>query len=416
MKNLSLAFGDVTKKQIITPNDFVSHMIEHIAWRFGCRIDLVWDDHDWRALGVALGSAILALEAFEQPVTTCLGAIDDGLAKVRIDFSHDPELKMTGTKNVDLDFFLKTRCEQIANHQPLTELLDGLAASLGAKIEIVVLNFKDPHHTWEGIFRGVGICLQKACPSPSAEIDLVSINKIEEPAAFGDLKVLKRSLLCSKVCRGTAESGVTVEVNFSGEPEENTFILEVDKSIKKTITNLDQLLLLFAQAAGVRLNIQFRATILSSSHVVWEDIGLVLGRALLEILKLRFEKTGAMGAGSSLMTAQDFDTQNGSVMVSVEGRTSWDFIPSDGNKHQLLKTFLVGHQVLDHLRSEDLDDFIDGLAGGLSAAIMVHINEVHDPNQLWQEIFINLGTALREVFEINDKRKGIPPGVKATLS
>ena len=55
MNKIKLAFGNVTSKRIKTSNDFVSHMIEHIAWRLGCSIDLEWESEDWESLGRALG-------------------------------------------------------------------------------------------------------------------------------------------------------------------------------------------------------------------------------------------------------------------------------------------------------------------------------------------------------------------------
>ncbi|MGZ9187285.1 MAG: HAD family hydrolase, partial [Candidatus Binatia bacterium] len=37
-KKIDLQFSDVLVKRIVTPNEFVSHMIEHIAWRLGVAI------------------------------------------------------------------------------------------------------------------------------------------------------------------------------------------------------------------------------------------------------------------------------------------------------------------------------------------------------------------------------------------
>jgi len=54
MNLVQLKFGDVREKSITTSNQFVSHMIEHIAWRLGVQIKLVWENTNWRALGLAL--------------------------------------------------------------------------------------------------------------------------------------------------------------------------------------------------------------------------------------------------------------------------------------------------------------------------------------------------------------------------
>ena len=68
------------------------------------------------------------------------------------------------------------------------------------------------------------------------------------------------------------------------------------------------------------------------------------------------------------------------------------------------------------MRSEDLDDFIDGLSGGLSGSIMINLIDYKNVESTWVEIFGELGVALKEVFKLNPYRKDVPPGVKATLN
>lgn len=414
-----MSYGNPADKRIHTPNDFVSHMVEHIAWRLGCAIHLDWDNENWHELGRALGIEIMRISVIpeqQKESTAFLGSIDDGTVKVKLSQSENPGVEITSTENVNLDFFLNSRCEQINNHEPLTALLNGLTAATNLRIQAIVLNHKDSHHTWEGLFRSVGVCLNKMM-APEVQLpDMATIDTLEKNVITGDISVLERSLFRAKVTRGTAESGVEVTVDFQGKPENSTFSCDVKDSITKSVQGVDRLLKLFAKACGVRLDVHFTAKALSSSHVVLEDIGLVLGRALLEIIKLRFEKTGANGAGSSFQNAEDFDDQNGATTVSVEGRKFWDFIPLNGNEKQLQQNFIVGKDIFSTVRSEDLDDFFDGLSGGMTASIIVHIDDINNPDQLWQQVFTNLGIAIREVFEVNSRRKGLPPGVKATLS
>ncbi len=46
MQKIKLKYWNVKNKSIETKNDFVSHMIEHIAWRMGLEISLEWDNED----------------------------------------------------------------------------------------------------------------------------------------------------------------------------------------------------------------------------------------------------------------------------------------------------------------------------------------------------------------------------------
>ena len=408
VNSLSLKFGDVRNKTIITPNEFISHAIEHIAWRLGMEIDFNWHNNDWWTLGQILGQKISAFQNHHKSAVA-LGMIDDGSAEVFIKISDTPELRLKSIKNLDLDWFLSLRCEQLSSGTPLIELAQGLAQGVGAKIFIKVCSVEDPHHTWEGIFRSIGIALNKIF-TPKHPLALPFKEEIKENVSQGEISILAKSLYYSKVYRGTAESHVAVSVDFS-KKRPNAFIFNVAPTID--VTGFHHLLEMLAEEAGFTIQVEFNATVLSSSHVVLEDTALVLGRAFREILTLRMLEWGVNGAGSSLSTVQEWQNQAIRVGISVEGRKFWKFVPFKISMDQLRQDFLIGHNI-EKLRSEDLDDFLDGLAGGLSCSIIIHIDELIEEG--WQLLFKNLGKALKEVFTLNPYRKGVPPGVKATLS
>lgn len=415
---IQLEFGDVREKKIKTPNDFASHMIEHIAWRLGTKIELSWDNENWEKLGKELGEKIRRFKPAKRQAAA-LGMIDDGSAEVTVDLD-DSGFEMTSSQAVDLEWFLAQRCEQFAfAGKPLTDLLTGLAGGLDGRIEVIVGNLEDQHHTWEGIYRAVGIALSKIFTpielAQSANARLVVDNEIEENFPPGDISVLRRSVNSAVVRRGTAETGVTVGIDFNGK-KDNQWSINVAESIRGAVTRIEDLFKLLTDEADMKLSVNFEAKVLSSSHVVFEDIGLVLGRALKEILVKRMMKYGINGAGSNLQTPSDARTKPVAVGVSVEGRKFWRFIPFDGNQENLKRQFLLGQIIMDNMRSEDLDDFMDGLSGGLGASLMIHLHDYSDPNRAWQEIFIGLGRAIKEVLAVNPYRQGVPAGVKATLA
>lgn len=403
--------GHVTQKTIVTPNEFVSHMIEHIAWRMGASIDLRWNNNDWFRLGRMLGKKAKDLGlATKQGVA--LGMIDDGSAEVAIDLDQPPSAEIQGIPTLDLAWFLACRCEQLSTGQPLVQLIEGLAQGLMGKISIVIWSVEDPHHTWEGVFRSLGIALGRMAPKVAEDSKIPSMEITEIPHG-GAIQVERRSLRGAHVARTTAESVVSVAVDFTAATP-SSFKIEAPPVIR--VSQLGKLLERLAEAAGWSLQIEFDATVLGSSHVVAEDVGLVLGRALKEILVLRMEHLGAYGAGSSLDSVAMLETQPIRVGLSVEGRKCWKLVPYAATPAELRKKFIIGHKVCDELFSEDLDDFLDGLSGGMSCSIMVHIKEMMDPAEGWPLIFGNLGKALKEVFAINPYRKGVSPGVKATLA
>lgn len=423
MSDIRLSFGDVQDKNISTENHFISHMIEHIAWRLGCSIKLVWEGDNWQELGKLLGSQIATFPRLQDSVAA-LGMIDDGSAEVTITSIHaggQAGAVLSANPNIDPEWFMGLRCEQVENGYLLFDLLTGIAKGLHADIEVLVGNIEDQHHTWEGIFRGVGTALNKMY-APPVEEGAFADPKVEVDVCSGELSVFSRSILSSTVQRGTAETGITVSVDFSQSQRKNSYKFAVDDSIQDRVLSFSRLLDIFSAELQCSLSVDFNAKALSSSHVVCEDVGMVLGRALLEILKLRMQETGVNCAGSNVRTSKDYEELPVVVGVSTEGRKFWRFVPFDRDFQELQRTLLLGQTIANGVFSEDLDDFFDGLSHGMTSSIMVHvkrivfINGCEDPTSTWEEIFRSLGIALNEVFIANPHRKGVPAGVKATLT
>jgi HAD superfamily hydrolase (TIGR01509 family) len=409
----NLAFGNVRVKEILTPNEFVSHMVEHIAWRLGTTIVLRWNNNDWRAVGALLGSTLRRF-APNRTSAACLGMIDDGSAEVLVDIgAPSGALRIASRGEVSLDWFLSLRCEQLQSGAPLQDFLGGFAAGLGATIDIAICSAEDPHHTWEGVFRAIGIALSRIYSPRDALAASADGASAEHIRVLGDVSIRTLGMGFCEVTRSTAESDVVLSVDFSRQ-EPSAIHLQVGPSI--STEGVSELLLAFADHAGISLRLSFKASVLSSSHVLFEDAALVLGRALLELLVMRMMSQGAEGAGSNIHNAADLQNLPVGVALSVEGRKFWSFVPFEESYSELRRRILVGQDVCGALRSEDLDDFVDGLAGGLSASIMIHVRRVVSPKETWLGVFSGLGQAIAEAFLPNPYRQGVPPGVKGTLS
>jgi len=445
-----LELGDVTAKALDTPNDFVSHMIEHVAWRLGCSVELLWTSDDWRALGAALGGQIGVLPRLRESAAA-LGMIDDGSCLVELtrrDGGGTVALAASG--QVDLAWFLGLRCEQLANGGPLVSVLEGLAEGSGWDMRITVASLEDAHHTWEGIFRGVGIALHRtvraardparasapdghgaeaAEVSSEGPVALPGATDGDPAATNGDgteprppearvergWRVHAASPSHARLRRETAESAVGVEVAVAlGEAAGARCRVDVADSIN--VAGVEELLDRLAVGAGLGIAIDFRATRLSSSHVVLEDIGLALGRALRLLAVERMESTGIEGAGSNVDRVESLVEQPIRVGVSMEGRKFWRFVPLAETYDEFRRGFLLGHTLPSGLFSEDLDDFVDGLAGGLQASVMVHVAERVEPETGWAQVFSALGEAIGELLSVNESRRSLTPGVKATLA
>lgn len=415
MKNIRLEFGQVTDKQISTPNDFVSHMLEHIAWRMGCSILLEWDDEEWNDLGVAFAGAIRSFLPNNREAAA-LGMIDDGSAEVAVELDASAGLKLESSAEIDTEYFLSLRCEQLISGRALLELLNGMALGLDGRITILVCSLRDPHHTWEGIFRGLGTALNHMY-APLQPARNFSASKCGGSSQEG-IEINHCSCHAAQISRQTAESELLMDIDFNG-PAEASFLYKgtaIDHFKKsEALAGLQNLLNMVATTCGFRMNGVFTSRALSSSHVLLEDTGMVFGRTLRQILLKRMADQGINGAGSSIGKLSDITEQAISVGISVEGRKSCLFIPLATSREQLYRKFIIGHSVFGGLYSEDLDDFFDGFSWGLGCSIMIHCKEIPAPEEGWRQLFCNFGTALSQVFQMNPSRKGVPPGVKANL-
>lgn len=416
MNIVKLTFGDVRSKRIKTHNDFISHMVEHIAWRLGCSIDFEWSNTQWESLGDTLGAQIRSFTP-RCPSAAALGMIDDGSAEVLIDLDKNGELEVSAGATIDLEWFLSLRCEQLSSGRHLVDLLSGLANGLSAKISLKICSFEDPHHTWEGIFRAVGIALNKIFAPPNQP--LIFSSPMESDMDGGDIIIAARSGYLAEIRRQTAESELSAVIDFKkNQPMVFQYKGTPIAHFRGTnaLKGLGELLQMVAGEAGFTLQTVFRSKVLNSSHVLLEDTGMVIGKALREILVKRMMDLGINGAGSSIQKPLDFTDQKISVGLSVEGRKFWRFAPLNTTYQEIRQRLIIGHTIKGGLFSEDLDDFLDGLSWGLGCSLVIHVKNLPPAADAWVMIFKNLGIALREVFEINPYRKGVAPGVKANLS
>ena len=400
--------GDVTRKTLVSPNDFVSHMVEHVAWRTGCSVDLVWNSDDWRLLGVELGRELRRLP-FRRQAAAALGMMDDASCEVTASQASPGGATLGAAGGVDLEWFLSLRSEQLAEGRPLVALLDGIGAGAGLDLHVTVTSFEDPHHTWEAVFRGVGVVIDKLRGGPAVTPPAPPAGRASVERGWS---VEHASGTAARLRRETAESAVTVGVALGGGRARCH--LEVAGSIH--VEGLADLLGELARGAGLDLDVSFTATRLSSSHVVMEDVATVLGRALRAIAVERAADPGIQGAGTSVDAAEDLERRPVRAGVSIEGRKFLKLVPLGQDYASFRRSFLVGHTLPNGLYSEDLDDFIDALAGGLGASIVLHVAPAADPETGWPLVFRALGEALSEALSPNPARRNLIPGVKATLA
>ncbi len=412
-----LAPGDVTRKRLDTPNEFVSHMLEHIAWRTGCTIDVAWSGDDWDALGRAVGAPLAALLDAGATQTRAMGLIDDGSCEVTLTRSPSDAGVVAFAGAVDAERFVGLRVEQLRSGTALVRVLEGLAGACGLRAEVVLGGLEDPHHTWEAVFRAVGVALRglshtlTAVADGTADLPAAANGDGRSASGYG-LLVEQVSPEAVRVLRTTAESACVVDVSVAGvEPGDLRLALQTSDSVH--CAGLVDLVGRLGAAAGLSGSIDFSALQLCSSHVVAEDVGMTLGAAMRELATRRMEAFGIEGAGSSLSDAAPGDPVR--VGVSFEGRKFLALVPLGWTREQL-RDQIMGSTLASGLFTEDLDDFLDGFAGGMGASVVVHWEPTADVDAAWGLIFSGLGTALRGLLTPNHTKRALIAGVKATLA
>ncbi|MEW6329254.1 MAG: hypothetical protein AB1468_04000 [Candidatus Micrarchaeota archaeon] len=206
--------------------------------------------------------------------------------------------------------------------------------------------------------------------------------------------------------RRTSESEVRVEVEFGKRKR---------CGIRTPVEFLNHMLQTIAWNCGFNLKLRYRAKNYKLSHVVFEDTGICLGRALREVMVRRIAASGANARGANVRgLVADLgilDEAGALVGVSFEGRPEFNFVSL--NRVVRVKEILSGN--VEDARACDLDDFLKGLALGMGATLNVYLLSGEDNHHIWESVFRGVGAALAQAFEKNEFRKGACAGVKETI-
>jgi imidazoleglycerol-phosphate dehydratase len=208
--------------------------------------------------------------------------------------------------------------------------------------------------------------------------------------------------------------GVQVKVEQPGtiavrrETRESLVELWLDDGTRRECTVetglnfFDHMLETIGWNACLNLEVRFIHKRYRLTHVITEDVGLTLGRALAALLEGRLAG-GINGAASATMA---IDEAIALALISFEGRAnSFYDLTTPGSKHERVEDML----------SADLPAFFDGVAQGARATIHLRSLQGNDPHHVWESIFRAFGVALRNALAPNEWRAGLTAGIKGTL-
>jgi imidazoleglycerol-phosphate dehydratase len=158
-----------------------------------------------------------------------------------------------------------------------------------------------------------------------------------------------------------------------------------------------------AWRGGLNIDVNFKSTNYKLTHVITEDVGITLGRAMAELFQAKL-KDGINMQGCGMAA---IDEALSVCAVSVEGRSNC-FVNLTNKKMPMKK--------VEDTLGYDLVAFLEGFAQGLNGTVNIKVLEGTDPHHLWESVFRSLGDAIKMALEENNYRQGLIAGVKGVLA
>ncbi|HBH45918.1 MAG: hypothetical protein A2445_00155 [Candidatus Jacksonbacteria bacterium RIFOXYC2_FULL_44_29] len=203
------------------------------------------------------------------------------------------------------------------------------------------------------------------------------------------------------VTRTTAESAINVTVEAPWLDKQ----IQPRAGVWQTgIKFLNHMIQLICRRGGMNIDAAYKCQLESTycQHVVWEDVGLVFGAALNELLTNR-RKAGVEGAGEGVACIDEALTR---CYLSFEGRSGCYLNIADSDASQ--------RELVEDAKCQDVRQFFEGFTQGARCTLQLELGPAMDTHHLWESAFRAFGEALRASLQANPWRKGVIVGVKDT--
>ncbi|MCK9478352.1 MAG: hypothetical protein M0R40_02480 [Firmicutes bacterium] len=152
--------------------------------------------------------------------------------------------------------------------------------------------------------------------------------------------------------------------------------------------------------SGLNIGVDVETDKFNLSHVICEDSGMTLGKALLQYVNEN-QKQGISGYGDGVGI---IDEARATAAISFEGRSML----------VLDKNCDIPAQAED-MHSEDLTTFLDGIAQGGSCTIHIKIERGENAHHIWEAAFRAFGIALGRALAKNPERAQMTSGVAGEI-
>lgn len=196
-----------------------------------------------------------------------------------------------------------------------------------------------------------------------------------------------------KAVRKTTESVMGIILDFS------PLAPNYREKICTPIPFLNHMIEHIAYRAGFNIKTTTELTDFTLTHLIAEDLGIALGKAVKEYIDTT---DGAMGFGDAVGM---IDEARASAAISFESRAYID-IDYHGNCVPM---------ETEGMLSEDLETFLDGFVQGAMCTLHIDLYKGHNGHHIWEAIYRALGSALNRATAVSEDRKGKTSGVAGKI-
>ena len=196
-----------------------------------------------------------------------------------------------------------------------------------------------------------------------------------------------------KAVRKTTESVMGVILDFS------PLAPNYRDKICTPIPFLNHMIEHIAYRAGFNIRTTTELTDFTLVHVIAEDLGIALGKAVKEYIDTT---DGAYGYGDAIGI---IDEAKAEVAMSFESRA---YVDIDYHKNTIPSE-------TEGMLSEDLQTFLEGFAQGAMCTLHVDLLKGSNGHHIWEAIYRAFGSALNKVVAVDESRIGKTSGVAGKI-
>ncbi len=197
------------------------------------------------------------------------------------------------------------------------------------------------------------------------------------------------------VTRKTTESKIDVKVDVS------PLSSDYRKKIKTSYPFLNHMIEHIAWRCGANIEIDVELADFTLSHVVFEDLGMTVGKAFREYI-LKNKAFGATGYGDGIGI---IDEAKSDCAISFEERAYFNMA-----SNVQIPDFAEG------IASEDLVTFLEGFAQGAMATVHLDVQKGVNAHHIWEASFRAFGIALGRAIYLDKDRLNMSSGVAGSIN